>query len=230
MGEILRAKGLEKNFEIGGEKIEILRGVDVSLGYGEINAILGPSGSGKSTLLHILGGLSRPTSGKVFLEGEDLYSMSDAEQSARRGDSIGFLYQFHHLLPEFTALENVMMPALARGRNKEESRAKGAEVMASLGLGSRLEHKPGELSGGERQRVALGRALINDPVILFADEPTGNLDVRTAKVVEGLIWYICRKRKLTVVVVTHNEQIASAAGKVHVLKGGVLRPQASKKA
>ncbi len=229
MSEILRAEKIEKSFQLGGEKIDILNGVDFSLKYGEIIAILGPSGSGKSTLLHILGGLSRPTQGRVYLEGERLYEMTDAELSVRRGDRIGFLYQFHHLLPEFSALENVMMPALARGLGSDEARFKGEEVMASLGLGSRLGHKPGELSGGERQRVALGRALINDPVILFADEPTGNLDVRTAKVVEGLIWYICRKRKLTVVVVTHNDQIASAASKVYMLKGGALKFQSKKK-
>ncbi len=229
MSEILRAEKIEKNFEVGGERVDILRGVDLTLEYGEIIAILGPSGSGKSTLLHILGGLSRPTCGKVYLEGERLYEMSDGELSACRGDRIGFLYQFHHLLPEFTAVENVMMPALARGTGRDEARSKGEEVMASLGLGSRLNHKPGELSGGERQRVALGRALINDPVILFADEPTGNLDVRTAKVVEGLIWYICRKRKLTVVVVTHNEKLAAAAGQVFLLKGGALRLQGKKK-
>ncbi len=229
MSEILRAENIEKSFKIGDEKIDILRGVNITLNYGEITAFLGPSGSGKSTLLHILGGLSRPTRGKVYLEGEQLYEMTDAELSIRRGDRIGFLYQFHHLLPEFTALENVMMPALARGVCNDEARSKGEEVMASLGLGSRLDHKPGELSGGERQRVALGRSLINDPGILFADEPTGNLDVRTAKVVEGLIWYICRKRKLTVVVVTHNDQIAGAANQVYMLKGGALKLQSKKK-
>ncbi len=188
-------------------------------------AIVGASGVGKSTFLHILGGLERPTGGKVLYGDADLYALDGARLARFRNERIGFVFQFHHLLPEFTALENVMMPALIRGMQRQDAVKLATGLLGDVGLGGRLHHRPGELSGGEQQRVAVARALVLDPDVVLADEPTGNLDAHTGEAVHELLRDINRRRAVTFVVVTHNDKLAMRADRIFRMIEGVLKPE-----
>jgi lipoprotein-releasing system ATP-binding protein len=223
---VLRAEALSKSFEspAAGETIEVLRELELAIAPGETVAILGQSGVGKSTLLHILGTLDRPTSGRVLFEGEDVFAKSPEEIARFRGRSLGFVFQLHHLLPEFSALENVMMPGLLAGLARAELREKAAGLLAEAGLAARLDQRVGKLSGGERQRVAVARALIMDPVLVLADEPTGNLDPETGERVHELLLGLNRARGTALVVVTHNHDLARRLGRALVMREGKLFP------
>jgi len=215
--KVLIAKEVHKAFRLGDTSVEVLKGINLEVEKGELVTLLGPSGAGKSTLLNVLGGISSPTFGSVYLNGSDLYKMNDTTLSAVRNQKIGFVFQFYNLLPDFTALENVMMPALILGLDAKE-RAK--ELLNELGLGSRMEHRPGELSGGEQQRVGMARALINNPDILLADEPTGNLDTENANLLIDLFIRINVTKKQTIVLVTHNMEFAKLSKRIIELKDG----------
>jgi lipoprotein-releasing system ATP-binding protein len=222
---MLEASNIHKSYQSGNKSLDVLRGVDLEIERGKFIAIVGPSGAGKSTLLHILGGLDSPTKGRVILERQNIYSLDDAQISDLRNRSVGFVFQFYHLLPEFTALENVMMPGLINQRpegGSQKAKTDALGLLERLGLKDRAIHFPGELSGGEKQRVALARALINNPKFLFCDEPTGNLDSKTGEEIVALINKINLENNMTVVMVTHNEDIVKAADKVYYLKDGVL--------
>ena len=218
----LRAIGLRKRFRMGDTELEVLRGVDLSVPVGDSLAILGVSGAGKSTLLHILGGLEHPSEGRVLWRGLDLYELEADELARFRNQQIGFVFQFHHLLPEFSALENVMMPCLLAGWPRRRARARALEILESVGLGPRREHPPGKLSGGERQRVAIARALVLEPPILLADEPTGNLDPHTAEAVEELLLRLNKDAGTALILVTHNEKLAGRVAKKRYLVEGRL--------
>jgi lipoprotein-releasing system ATP-binding protein len=222
MSNLLEVRGLCKTYTTGPNRVEVLIGIDLELKAATTTALVGASGAGKSTLLHLLGALDRPTSGSVIFHGEDLFRKSDRELAAFRNRSIGFVFQFHHLLPEFTALENVMMPALIARTAHDKARATAEELLNDVGLGHRLTHRPGELSGGEQQRVAIARALALSPELLLADEPTGNLDMKTSEGVHALLAELQRKKGLTLVVVTHNEHLAAAMGRTVRLVDGRL--------
>jgi lipoprotein-releasing system ATP-binding protein len=213
MSEVLACTGLAKTYGLGNVAVPVLRGIDLEVRRGESLAIVGASGSGKSTLLHLLGGLDRPTSGKVTLLGEDLFGMSPAEQGRLRNRALGFVYQFHHLLPEFSALENVAMPLTIRRMDGKETHARAAKMLEEVGLGHRLAHRPGELSGGERQRVAVARALVSEPACVLADEPTGNLDRENASKVFDLIMELNRRHNAAFVMVTHDPNLAARMGR-----------------
>lgn len=222
---LLRAAGVSKEYDTGGETpLEVLRGVDLTVQPGEIVAVMGESGSGKSTLLHILGALERPTSGTVTFEDRDLVSMSDDELAAFRNRSIGFVFQFHHLLPEFSALENVAMPALIQHRGMQEAAPRAEELLEMLGLSGRATHRPNALSGGEKQRVAVARALMNQPALVLMDEPTGNLDASTAEPLHREIERLSDTMDQTFVIVTHNASLAAIADRVLKLEHGTLHP------
>ena len=190
-------------------RVEVLQGVQMEIGSGEMVAVIGPSGAGKSTLLHLLGGLDRPSSGAVRYDGAALYELRDDKLADFRNQHIGFVFQFHHLLPEFSALENVMMPALIQRRTKQEARTEAQQLLMSVDLGDRLHHRPGELSGGEQQRVAVARALVNAPSVVFADEPTGNLDQAMGQSLQQLLRQLNRERGQTFVIVTHDREFAA---------------------
>jgi len=222
MSNIVEVRGLGKTYFTGSNRVEVLKGIDLDLEQGTTVALVGASGAGKSTLLHLLGALDRPTDGTVLYQGADIFRKSDRELALFRNRSIGFVFQFHHLLPEFTALENVMMPALIARVSKEKARAEAEELLADVGLAHRLTHRPGELSGGEQQRVAIARALALSPELLLADEPTGNLDMKTSEGVHALLADLQHKKGLTLVVVTHNERLAAAMGRVVRLADGRL--------
>ncbi|MDP2313728.1 MAG: ABC transporter ATP-binding protein [Pseudomonadota bacterium] len=208
-GVALEIRGLTRFFRKGGEQIDVLRGADLDLAPGDSVALLGQSGSGKSTFLHILGALEPPSSGTVKVDGRELHGRPRAELDAFRNRQVGFVFQFHHLLPDHTAVDNAAMPAIIAGRRVEDARADAKRRLAQVGLGHRLGHKPGELSGGEQQRVALARALMMDPGLLLADEPTGNLDPSTASEVLDLLLDLNRDRRATLVVVTHSAELAA---------------------
>ncbi len=219
---LIRVEGLCKSFATGDGEIQVLRDLDLEVGEGERVAIVGQSGVGKSTLLHILGSLERPTSGRVRIRGEDAFAKPPAELAAFRNRNLGFVFQFHHLLPEFDAVENVMMPGLLRRLPFGEMRERARSMLADVGLGHRLGHKVGKLSGGERQRVAVARALVLDPPLLLADEPTGNLDPVTGSRVEDLLLEMNRTRGTALVVVTHDAGLAAKLGRRIVLEQGRL--------
>ncbi|KPK40513.1 MAG: hypothetical protein AMJ78_07125 [Omnitrophica WOR_2 bacterium SM23_29] len=219
---MLEAKSLHKIYKNGISELHVLKGIDLKIQKGEAFAILGPSGAGKSTLLHLLGGLDSPTEGEVFIDGVNIYSISDYKRAKLRNKKIGFVFQFYHLLPEFDALENVVLPLLIRSENGNlrNSRNKAIEILTAVGLVERLHHRPSQLSGGEQQRVAIARALINDPEILLCDEPTGNLDSETGKRILDLLWDLNCKRKTTLIIVTHEAEIAKKAEVVLHIKDG----------
>ncbi|RLV59708.1 lipoprotein-releasing ABC transporter ATP-binding protein LolD [Parashewanella curva] len=219
---LLNVENLSKVFDDGEVETQVLHEVNLKVYSGEQLAIVGSSGSGKSTLLHILGTLDQPTAGQVFFDGEDLYQMSSGKHSRLRNTEIGFIYQFHHLLPEFTALENVAMPALIQGKNKSAAFETAKELLIKVGLEHRLTHTPAELSGGERQRVAIARALINQPKLVLADEPTGNLDSNSSEVVYQLIQDLAKQLGTAFVVVTHDQNLANRMDRQVTMVNGRL--------
>ena len=206
----VRIEGLAKTYLMGDRRPEVLRGVDLEIARGELVALTGPSGAGKSTLLHLLGTLDVPTRGRILFDGEDVFERGEEGLASFRNETVGFVFQSHHLLPEFTALENAMMPALIRRVARSEARRRATEMLGLVGLGDRVEHRPGELSGGEQQRIALARALCLSPRLLLADEPTGNLDPQTADGIHALLADLNARMGITAVVVTHNERLAQA--------------------
>ncbi len=229
---MLRAHGITKVFLSGGKELRVLRGVDLEVAAGESVAIVGPSGAGKSTLLHILGALDEPTEGAVYLDDVCLSRLDDARRSQIRNARFGFVFQFYHLLREFTALENVMLPALVRGhrRGVKAAKEKAAGLLDALGLSGRRSHRPGQLSGGEQQRVAIARALMNDPEVLFCDEPTGNLDHASGSQIRDLLGRFNREKNTTLVMVTHSPALAEGAGRVLNIFDGALAGPARPKA
>ncbi len=219
---ILQCQNLAMRYQQGDLDVSVLKGVDLSINTGERVAIMGASGSGKSTLLHLLGGLEKPTQGQVILDGENLNTISASKLSKLRNRSLGFIYQFHHLLGEFTILENVAMPLLIAGRSVKESQIKASELLTRVGLGHRVKHKPGELSGGERQRAAVARALINNPKCVLADEPTGNLDSKTAEQIYQLMLELNQELQVSFLVVTHDIDLAKRMDKVLHMEDGLI--------
>ncbi len=222
---MIKVVDLYKSFPMGGHELTVLKGISLDIARGEILAIVGASGAGKSTLLHIIGTLDRPTSGAVLFEEQDLFRLSDQEQAEFRNRRIGFVFQFHHLLPEFTALENAFLPALIQKRPMAQVRADAAALLKDVGLGDRLHHKPGELSGGEQQRVAVARALMQRPDLVMTDEPTGNLDTHTGEALFALMRELNRSRGTTFVIVTHNEKLSAQADRIiHMEDGRIITP------
>jgi lipoprotein-releasing system ATP-binding protein len=219
---LLEARGVTKDFRDANRVLRVLRGIDLELARGDAVAVIGPSGAGKSTLLHILGGIDRPTNGSVVVEGTDLSGLSDRALAHFRNRTVGFIFQFHHLLAEFSALENVLIPGLIAGENGTALRERAAELLTAIGLGERLTHRPAKLSGGEQQRVALARALINQPALILADEPTGNLDKETGETVIDLLWRMTVGAGRTLLIVTHDAGIATRAGRTLRLHEGRL--------
>jgi len=226
MDELLRIEGLSKTYLHGGRRLEVLHGVDLAIGAGELVALTGPSGAGKSTFLHLVGTLDEPTAGRVVFDGRDLSALGEDELARFRNQTVGFVFQSHHLLPEFTALENVMMPGLVRRMARSEARRRAEASLERVGLADRIGHRPGELSGGEQQRVALARALVLEPRLLLADEPTGNLDPQTADGIHGLLLELNRDLGITGVIVTHNERLASSLPRRVRLAAGRVVPAA----
>jgi lipoprotein-releasing system ATP-binding protein len=220
---LIRVQNVFKSFVTDGKKVDVLRGIDLSVARGEVINILGASGAGKSTLLYILGALDRPTSGGVIHDGISLFTMGDRDLAAFRNRKIGFVFQFHHLLPEFTAIENVMMPALIARIKPAEARPRAEAILDRLGLADRRDHKPGELSGGEQQRVAVARAILLSPDVILADEPTGNLDTKTGEEVHKVLMDLNRELKITMIIVTHNLKLAKRDGRSMILEDGMIR-------
>ncbi|MBS1772802.1 MAG: ABC transporter ATP-binding protein [Bacteroidetes bacterium] len=215
---MLVAENLFKNYS----NLPVVKGVSITVGKGEIVSVVGPSGAGKSTLLHLLGALDKPDSGKVLIDNTDIFKLSAKKQAQFRNKHIGFVFQFHHLLPEFSAVENVAMPLWINGKGKKEGLDAAAEMLGIVGLSQRLENKPNELSGGEQQRVAIARALVNKPSIVMADEPTGNLDSANAQSVHQLFIDLRNKLNQTFIMITHNEELASMTDRTIVMKDGII--------
>ena len=215
----LRAAAVRRTYQVGGNQIEVLRGIDLDVEKGERVFLCGPSGAGKTTLLYVLGGLERPDDGEVFLEGKSIYGQSDAKQAVLRNSAIGYIFQNYLLLPELTALENVCLPAMIGGR---QAKARAAGLLDKVGLSPRLHHLPAQLSGGEQQRVAIARSLINDPMVVFADEPTGNLDSKTGGEVMNLLLSVVADEGKTLMVVTHDTRLAGQGDRMLVLRDGML--------
>jgi len=221
---IITAERIHKSYSVGkSSELKVLKGIDLKINKGEILAIVGPSGVGKSTLLHILGGLDKPTMGKIIVDSTDVSLMKEYQLAAFRNRMIGFVFQFHYLLPEFTALENVAMPGLISRKNPREVYQKAEELLEEVGLKDRMNHRPGELSGGEQQRIAFARSLINDPIIVLADEPSGNLDMANSIALHELMWKLVRDKNTTFVIVTHNKELASQADRIIELYDGKIK-------
>lgn len=225
MTELIRATGLRKSYRSNERQVEVLRGVDISVEQGEMVAIVGASGVGKSTLMHLLGTLDVPDEGSVFLGNQDVFAMDEHARNRLRNRTIGFIFQFHHLLPEFTAAENVAMPLLIARSDEAEALARATALLSELGLSERVEHRPSQLSGGEQQRVAVARALVTEPGLVLADEPTGNLDTRNSNELVALFRQLHEKRGLTSVIVTHSEAIAAVCDRVLYMDDGKLTPR-----
>jgi lipoprotein-releasing system ATP-binding protein len=217
---LIVARGVSKTFDHLGRKLEVLRGVDLDIGEGDMVGIVGPSGAGKSTLLHCIGTLDMPTTGSIHIAGEDVTRLSGARLAQLRNRTIGFVFQFHHLLPEFNALENVLMPGLVQGKARRDVEPRARALLEEVGLKDRMVHRPGELSGGEQQRVALARAVFLEPKLLLADEPTGNLDSATSAQIHDLFFSINKERGTTIVIVTHNASLAASMARVVTLRDG----------
>ncbi len=222
---IISVRGLSKSFRMGNTEVAVLRGIDLDVPKGEMLSIVGASGVGKSTLLHVIGALDKPTSGQVIYDGRDVFSMSNGELATFRNRNVGFVFQFHHLLPEFSALENVLIPSMIGGIEPKEAKHRAEALLEEVGLSGRLTHRPGELSGGEQQRVAIARALMSEPKVILADEPTGNLDTHTAQSVHELLKKLNHERGLTSIIVTHNERLAEMGDRtVRMVDGLIVRP------
>ena len=219
---LIRAKGLKKTYDREGQPVEVLKGVNIEVKIGEALCIMGSSGAGKSTLLHLLGTLDMPTAGEVYFREKNLFTLKDDELSLFRNKTMGFVFQFHHLLNEFTALENVMMPLLIAGQSRRDAESVSHKLLKELGLGHRLEHKPNRMSGGEQQRVAIARAVARGPAVVFADEPTGNLDHTNGAQVQELLFDLQKQRRLTLVVVTHDREFAQRFPRVLTIQDGVI--------
>ncbi|MEM1104780.1 MAG: ABC transporter ATP-binding protein [Pseudomonadota bacterium] len=224
---VLELKEIERVYEFGEGELSVLKGASLSLAPGELVGLVGPSGSGKSTLLHTAGLLERPDAGAVFLDGEDCLALSDADRTQRRREKLGFVYQFHHLLPEFNAIDNVAMPLMVNGRKRRDAREVAARLLASMGLSEREKHQPGQLSGGEQQRVAIARALANDPRLVIADEPTGNLDPATTERVFAALVARAREEGAAVLVATHNLELTAFMDRVVTVDAGKIQAVAA---
>ena len=219
---VLSLRGIVRTYPSGQRTLEVLKGVDLNVYPGEVVGLIGPSGSGKSSLLHAAGLLERPTAGSIMIEGRDCSALNERIRTQVRLGAIGFVYQFHHLLPEFTALDNVAMPQRIAGKSKVVARARAQQLLEQLGLGERLDHQPAQMSGGEQQRVAIARALANSPRVVLADEPTGNLDPTTSAAVFEALFELCRKEGVAALVATHNMELARFMDRVFALKDGHL--------
>ena len=224
---ILSIRGLERSYVTGAGPLVVLRGVDIDVAPGEVVGLIGPSGSGKSSLLHAAGLLERPNAGRITILGRDCSDLPDRERTQVRLSTIGFVYQFHHLLPEFTALDNVALPLMIAGKSRAEARARAATLLGELGLAARVDHQPAQMSGGEQQRVAVARALANSPRLLLADEPTGNLDPHTSTAVFENLYELARRTGVAAVVATHNLELARHMDRVFALRDGHLEARAS---
>jgi lipoprotein-releasing system ATP-binding protein len=223
MSVVIKTKNLYRSFRDGsGNEIQVLKGIDAEFSADQTVSIIGSSGSGKSTLLHLLGGLDHPTSGEVFFKGQNIYEFDSDTLASWRCKNVGFVFQSHHLLPDFTALENVMLPGLIAGMSKQQSIAKAEILLKQVGLNDRATHKPGQLSGGEQQRIAIARALLNSPDVILADEPTGNLDIQTGRKIGTILRQVCHEHQATLIMVTHNLQLAKETDLQLILKDGVL--------
>ncbi|MCX8093911.1 MAG: ABC transporter ATP-binding protein [Candidatus Goldbacteria bacterium] len=223
MNNIMIVREIRKSFITGKNQLNVLKNINFEVNKGELLMLVGPSGAGKSTLLSIMGGISRPTTGKIILDDTDIYNLDDDKIASLRNKKMGFIFQFHHLLPEFSALENVIIPALINDMRKRDAIEKAKKILITLGLGGRLNHRPSELSGGEQQRVAIARAIINDPDIVFADEPTGNLDKQNAELIHKIIVDLNKNFHQTFVIVTHNEKLASFGDRVIYIDDGEIK-------
>ena len=219
---MIKVQNLTKSFRMNGYTLHVLKGINLDIARGELIAVVGASGAGKSTFLHILGTLDRPTGGSVQFDGQDLFGLSEEARAEFRNKRIGFVFQFHHLLPEFTALENTFLPALIQNRSEDEARQEATQLLQEVGLGDRLHHKPGELSGGEQQRVAVARALMQQPDLVLADEPTGNLDTHTGDALLTLLRTLNKARGTTFVIVTHNDKLSAQADRIIRMEDGQI--------
>ncbi len=228
MNKLLITRQLSKTYTNGPQEVKVLKGIDLEINQGEVAVIIGPSGVGKSTLLHLVGGLDKPSSGDVLINDRDIFAMNEEERALFRNRSIGFVFQFHHLLPEFTALENVMIPVMMYQSDPEFVENEASRILNEVGLAERLHHKPSQLSGGEQQRVAVARALVNKPSLVLADEPTGNLDKQNSEALYRLILSLNTKFRQTFLIVTHNEMMAKQASKVIELEDGRIKMPAGR--
>ena len=219
---MIKVVNLQKTFSMGAYTLPVLKGINLEIARGEMIAVVGASGAGKSTLLHMLGTLDRPTTGSVLFDGQDVFALPEDAQAEFRNKRIGFVFQFHHLLPEFTALENTFLPALIQNRPEDDAQAEAIQLLTDVGLSERLHHKPGELSGGEQQRVAVARALMQRPDLVLADEPTGNLDTHTGEALFGLLRKLNKARGTTFVIVTHNDKLSSQADRIIRMEDGQI--------